>query len=69
MSTPFLGGLIFNFSLGFEMISEHRMVVFSVLTSSIKPGNPQNSAGPCRILGITRFNTRSQYRKHYHSVF
>ena len=61
MPTPFLGGLIFNFSLGFEMISEHRIVVFSVVTSKIKPGNPQNSAEfwglPGLILEVTTENT------------
>src|SRR5210317_1939985 len=44
MSTP---------SLGFSTICEHKMVVLPALTSRIRPGRPQYSAGPC-LSGICR---------------
>ena len=44
--SPLSGAIIFTFSLGFKIISEHNKVVFPALTSKINPGRPQYSAGP-----------------------
>jgi tRNA pseudouridine65 synthase len=41
LDRPTSGVLIFALSSGFNTILEHKIVVVSVFTSKIKPGNPQ----------------------------
>ena len=55
ITLPFLGLLIFVFSVGFITILVHRTVVLSSLISRINPGNPPYQEGPVAI-GISGVN-------------
>ncbi len=54
-TSPLVGASIEGIFLGFMMIFEHKSVVRSILSSSMRPGNPQYSPGPWPI-GICGVN-------------